>query len=106
MFYQGSDRFLRELTIASDGNAKDRAISTVKDARAKTSLAAIVQKDLDRPSSQSAKMPDVLFYQGIDVSAVPFTCMPLTNVFRLEPDMYVLSRTIVTVLTIFRFRQV
>ncbi|TFY67838.1 hypothetical protein EVG20_g3792 [Dentipellis fragilis] len=66
VFYQGSDRFLRELTIASDGNAKDRAISTVKDARAKTSLAAIVQKDLDRPSSQSAKMPDVLFYQGID----------------------------------------
>ncbi|KAA1470426.1 hypothetical protein DENSPDRAFT_698834 [Dentipellis sp. KUC8613] len=66
VFYQGSDGFLRELTVSSDGHAKDQAISAVKDARTKTSLAAIVQNDLDRPSSQSTKMPDVLFYQGAD----------------------------------------
>ncbi|TFY67837.1 hypothetical protein EVG20_g3793 [Dentipellis fragilis] len=65
LFYQGSDGFLREIAIGSDGKANDGAISAIKNARAKTSLAAIVQNDADKPSTQK-EMPVVLFYQGTD----------------------------------------
>ncbi|KAA1470427.1 hypothetical protein DENSPDRAFT_698685 [Dentipellis sp. KUC8613] len=65
LFYQGSDGFLREITIGSDGKATDGAISAITNARAKTSLAAVVQNDADKPSGQT-DMPVLLFYQGTD----------------------------------------